>query len=221
MTYEGAFVAPFQGAQPIPSADWVQISEPGTFADKPRWSPSGELLYHTSDRDGFVCIYARRLDPETKQPRGELIEIYHSHDARLSIANVGLPSLEIDVARDKIVFGMAELTGNIWMMDGGTAGLDERHSRCREGLPVVTILRIAFPRKQVVYVGRSPDGERSIQVSTGGGGAPRWKTEGGYLFYVAIHVAPNRDEYRSLRGQSLDLDAGSHRTRACIDVIDA
>ncbi len=119
MTLEGAFVAPFQGAQPIPSADWVQISEPGTFADKPRWSPSGELLYHTSDRDGFLCIYARRLDPETKQPRGELIEIYHSHDARLSIANVGLPSLEIDVARDKIIFGMAELTGNIWMMEPG------------------------------------------------------------------------------------------------------
>jgi serine/threonine protein kinase/Tol biopolymer transport system component len=111
------WTAPFRGAQPIPRSEWVKISEDGAFADKPRWSPDGNLLYYTSDRDGFVCIYAQPLDPDTKEPRGELLEIYHSHQARLSIGNVGMPSLELGVARDKIVFGMAELTGNIWMME--------------------------------------------------------------------------------------------------------
>lgn len=30
--------------------------------------------------------------------------------------NVGTASLEIDVARDKIVMGLGELTGNIWSL---------------------------------------------------------------------------------------------------------
>jgi len=111
------WLAPFQGAQAIPQSEWVRVPTQGAFADKPRWSPNGDLLYHTSDRDGFVCIYAQPLDPDTKAPRGGLLEIYHSHEAPLSIGNLGLPALELGVARDKIVFGMAELTGNIWMME--------------------------------------------------------------------------------------------------------
>lgn len=41
--------------------------------------------------------------------------IYHLHQARRSMANVGYGPLEISVARDKIVFNMAELTGNLSM----------------------------------------------------------------------------------------------------------
>jgi Tol biopolymer transport system component len=102
---------------PIPESERIQISEEGHFADKPRWSPDGNLLYYTSGRDGFICIYAQPLDPETKRPRGELLDIYHSHRAQLSIGNVGAYMLWIDVAEDKLVFGMNELQGNIWMMD--------------------------------------------------------------------------------------------------------
>ena len=41
--------------------------------------------------------------------------IYHFHEARRSMLNAGYGQLEISVARDKIVFNQAELTGNIWM----------------------------------------------------------------------------------------------------------
>jgi len=34
----------------------------------------------------------------------------------LAMINVGTASLEIDVARDKIVMGLGELTGNIWSL---------------------------------------------------------------------------------------------------------
>jgi len=115
MTIEdGVQVARFHGAQAIAESERIQVSEPGRYADKPRWSPDGNLLYHTSDRDGFHCIYAQPLDPDTKQPQGELLEIYHSHQARLSMGIIH--KQEIDVARDKIVFAMTELRANIWMM---------------------------------------------------------------------------------------------------------
>ncbi len=113
----GVQVAPLRGAQPIPESDRIQISEEGWFADKPRWSPDGNLLYYTSDRDGFVCIYAQPLDPETKEPTGELLAIHHSHGTANSIQNVSYANLEISVATDRIVFNMSDLTGNIWMME--------------------------------------------------------------------------------------------------------
>jgi hypothetical protein len=114
---DGVQVAPLGGAYPIPESDRIQVSEVGYSADKPRWSPNGNLIYHTSDRDGFVCLYAQPLDPETKRPRSELLDVYHSHQARVSIGNVGMPGLGVSLARDKIVFSQLELTGNIWLME--------------------------------------------------------------------------------------------------------
>jgi len=101
---------------PAAAADeWISITEGDSWEDKPRWSPDGNLLYFTSERDGFRCIWARRLDPSTKRPRGAPFAVFHSHTARLNLMNVGLGPLELAVARDKLVFNMAERTGNIWM----------------------------------------------------------------------------------------------------------
>jgi Tol biopolymer transport system component len=114
---DGVQAARFRGAQPIPKSGRIQISEAGWFADKPRWSPDGNLRYYTSDLDSFVCIYAQPLDPATQEPKGELLAIHHSHGTANSIQNVGYANLEISVATDRIVFGMSDLTGNIWMME--------------------------------------------------------------------------------------------------------
>jgi Tol biopolymer transport system component/predicted Ser/Thr protein kinase len=97
--------------------EWIPVTDGSTFDDKPRWAPDGKLIYFTSDRDGFRCIWAQRLDPATKQPLGAPLPLYHSHSARRSLQNTGVLPLEISVARDKIVFNMGEVTGNIWMTE--------------------------------------------------------------------------------------------------------
>jgi eukaryotic-like serine/threonine-protein kinase len=109
------FIVPFRGEALIPEREWNAVSNGSSWDDKPRWSPDGNLLYFTSDRDGFVCLWAQRLNPATKRPIGAPFVIYHVHLARRSMANVGHGPLEISVPRDKIVFNMADLTGNIWM----------------------------------------------------------------------------------------------------------
>jgi Tol biopolymer transport system component len=109
------YVAAFRGPEPIPQNEWLAVTSGDPWDDNPRWSPNGNLMYFTSEIDGFRCISAQRMDPGTKRPQGPPIPIYHSHHARRSLLNVGLAALKISVARDRIVFTMGERSGNIWM----------------------------------------------------------------------------------------------------------
>jgi serine/threonine protein kinase/Tol biopolymer transport system component len=110
------YIAPFQGMSPITQDMWIAGTDRAGF-DVPRWSPDSNSLYLISDRDGYLCLWRQRLDPETKRPLGEAKPVYHLHGARRSISSVPVSYLEISVARDKIVFPMGERTGNIWMAE--------------------------------------------------------------------------------------------------------
>jgi Tol biopolymer transport system component len=96
--------------------NWIAIDHPSFWDDKPRWSPDGNLIYFISDRDGQFCLWAQGLESRTKEPTGTPSPLYHFHDSRLAMNNVGTSSLEIDVARNKIVMGLGELTGKIWSL---------------------------------------------------------------------------------------------------------
>ena len=109
------FVAPASEPWPIDEKNWVPVTDDRGWDDKPRWSPDGNLIYFTSERDGFVCLWAQRLDPGSKKPIGAPLDIYHFHGARRSMMNVGYATLEISVAPDKIILNLGEFTGNVWM----------------------------------------------------------------------------------------------------------
>ena len=105
-----AFIAPVR-ATAVPEDRWIGIIN----GEAEAWSPNGNLVYATSRRDGHVCIWAQRLDPVTKKPVGSPFAVFHSHDARLSLANQTETTLGI--AGNRLVFSMGERTGNIWMAD--------------------------------------------------------------------------------------------------------
>ena len=107
------FVAPFRESGLIPESEWIAITD-SVLDDKPRWSPDGQTIYFISERDGFRCIWAQRLDA-SKHPVGGAVPVFHAHEARRSMLNVQMGALEISVARDRIVFNMQERAGNIWM----------------------------------------------------------------------------------------------------------
>jgi hypothetical protein len=111
------FVAPFRPE--VPESQWIPITGFTGKNDKPRWSPDGNLLYFTSDRDGWRCIWAQRLNAATKRPAGEPFAVFHAHSARRSLGMVGIGTLEISLAAGRMVFVMGEASGNIW-----TAKLD-------------------------------------------------------------------------------------------------
>ncbi len=101
----------------MPESEWITVTDGSFWDDKPRWSPDGNLLYFVSYRDSFLCIWAIRLNPATKQPAGPPFPVYHSHGERRSLANYGLSQMFVPVARDKLVFPLGERRGNIWMAE--------------------------------------------------------------------------------------------------------
>lgn len=110
------FIAALRDAMTVaPESEWIPLTGDEGWADKPRWSPDGNLIYFVSNRDGFFCLWAQRVAKDTKWPTGKPVSIAHFHGSRLSIANVGFSLLGISAARDKIAFNLGELTGNIWV----------------------------------------------------------------------------------------------------------
>ena len=111
------FLVPMEKGKRAAPDRWKAIDHhPAGWDDKPRWSPNGNLLYFISDRDGHLCLWAQRLANHTKEIVGIPFAVYHFHNARLSVANLDTGVLEIGVAKDKIVVGLGQLTGNVWSM---------------------------------------------------------------------------------------------------------
>jgi hypothetical protein len=108
------WIAPIRSGVPAGESEWIPITEANELGNKPRWSPDGSIIYHTSERDGFPCIWGQKVHPLTKRPVGPPFAVYHFHTARLSMMNVGYGKLEISVVKDAIIFNLGELAGNIW-----------------------------------------------------------------------------------------------------------
>lgn len=111
------FVAHYTGQQ-VKQSEWIPVTD-GTGLDREaRWSADGNRIYFLSDRDGARCIWARDLDPRTREPRGSVYPAVHLHDPRLSlshIANTG--QVSINTRGEDLIFAMGELTSNIWMAE--------------------------------------------------------------------------------------------------------
>jgi hypothetical protein len=111
------FVVPIDGGLPVPRQQWIAITDGGSEEIEPAWSPNGELLYFLSDRDGFRCIWARRLNATGKQPAGAAFAVRHFHRARRSLRRITRTTglIGLSVAPGRMVFAFGELTGNIWL----------------------------------------------------------------------------------------------------------
>ena len=109
------YVAPFSPSRPPPESEWVEITRSPEVNPGAGWSPDGNLLYFSSERDGYACLWALRLDPVTKHPRGQLFAVQHFHTPSQKMI---APSrrFPVAVARDKIAVSLEERAGGIWML---------------------------------------------------------------------------------------------------------
>jgi len=112
------FIAAFHGETALGENEWIPVTDGAAMDHSPYWSPDGNLLYFLSERDGFRCIWAQRLQAATKRPAGPALPIRHFHTARHTLLmNVVASPWEVglSVIRDKMLFSLDELAGNIWM----------------------------------------------------------------------------------------------------------
>ena len=108
------FITPVQGVLPAGENRWIPLTSGEYLDDKPNLSPDGNILYFISNRDGYYCFWAQRLNPETKHPQGRPFPIQHLHYYRpANSANAA--SMKLNVASDKILTNLQEFNSDIWM----------------------------------------------------------------------------------------------------------
>jgi len=115
------WIAPTGPRLPVPQTDWIPVTDGSKLERDPAWSADGRFLYFVSERDGFRCIWARPLNPLTKQPSGEAFAVRHFHSARFSLRRVGSQGYltGLTAAEGALVFSMGELKGNVWLEENG------------------------------------------------------------------------------------------------------
>ena len=120
-TSQKVYVIPVPEEGEVPEEEWIEITD-GTGMDRaPAWSPDGDWLYFTSERTGSRPFWAQRLD-ERKHPLGDPVLVKDFPEARLSLFNVrSVGELGLQVARDRLIFATAELSGNVWLLSPITA----------------------------------------------------------------------------------------------------
>jgi eukaryotic-like serine/threonine-protein kinase len=110
------YAARFRGTESIPSSEWIQLTKGDSGDDKPRLTADRRRLFFTSVADGHRCIWVQEVNQETLRPIGSAKAFHHFHSARRSLARVFENLQEIAIGGDRLIFNMAETTGNLWLL---------------------------------------------------------------------------------------------------------
>ncbi len=100
-------------------ARWIPLTDPtnpSAWADKPRWSPDGKLLYFWLRQGLWYNVWALRFDDRQGTPIGAPFQVTHfDGPARHIITDIG--ATEQSVSRTSLLLPMTDTTGSIWMLD--------------------------------------------------------------------------------------------------------
>jgi eukaryotic-like serine/threonine-protein kinase len=108
-------IAPVRNGTAAGEAGWIAVTDGKHGDDKPQFSADGNTVYCTSTRDGYLCIWAQRLDPVTKHPLGSPFAYEHFHNSEGRAAAVHQDLADLSVARDKIFINLPQVHSEIWM----------------------------------------------------------------------------------------------------------
>ena len=113
------FVARVEPGKTGRPEDWIAITDAEARNQSASWSPGGNAIYFLSERDGFRCVWSRRVHPVTKQPQGPITAVRHFHHARQSLQAVRSfdSQTELSLTKDQVVVVVGELTGNVWLRE--------------------------------------------------------------------------------------------------------
>jgi Tol biopolymer transport system component len=106
------FVVPFRPNVAIPEEKWIPITDGQRRDSDVSWSGDGSTLFFFSDRDGNRCIWAMRLNPQTREPSGVAFPLIHLHRfSRYAPEAIGFG---VSTAAGRLVFGAVELTSTVF-----------------------------------------------------------------------------------------------------------
>ncbi len=112
------FVIPLRPGYPkLDFKECIPITSGTSFDREAVWSTDDSMIYFLSERDGFRCIWAQKLDPVSKRPRGEPYGVLHFHRVYRSLSSVpgSVAGIGLTVQGNQLLFSLGEVTGNVWM----------------------------------------------------------------------------------------------------------
>jgi Tol biopolymer transport system component/tRNA A-37 threonylcarbamoyl transferase component Bud32 len=107
-------VAPYLSESRSPESSWVNLTDGSTWDVAPQWSPNGKLIYFTSSRDGYSCIWGIRLGASYR-PEGAPFPVYHFHKASLSPGLAVFNGIDMFMGPNQIYLSLGEMSGSIWL----------------------------------------------------------------------------------------------------------
>jgi Tol biopolymer transport system component len=119
------WIAPVHDRGTASREEWIPMGERESRDRDPSWASGGNLLFFLSERDGFRCIWARRIDARSKQPAGGAFAVRHFHSARQSLQHLGYLT-GLTAGGGQIVFALGELSGNIWSLEPGISRAERK-----------------------------------------------------------------------------------------------
>ena len=102
------FIAKFGRERPIPESEWVPVAHNATH---PFWSFHGGVLYFLT---GSSTVRARRIEPVSGHPEGGAFDVFTSPELSFPL---WLPGTTPVATPTQIVFVLADLRGDVWVMD--------------------------------------------------------------------------------------------------------
>jgi hypothetical protein len=109
------FVAPVVDGAAAQESRWIPITDGLGLDRNAVFSPDASRLYFLSERDGFRCIWAQRLDRQYR-PRDAAFPVVHLHHSRQSLGAGATAAVGLAAAPGKLIFSAAEFNGNIWIL---------------------------------------------------------------------------------------------------------
>jgi Tol biopolymer transport system component len=109
------FVAPVIGGAAAGESQWIPITDGKGLDRNAVFSADASLLYFLSERDGFRCIWAQRLDRQFR-PQGSAFAVVHLHNSKRSLGAGATGAIGLAAAPGKLIFSASEFTGNIWIL---------------------------------------------------------------------------------------------------------
>jgi Tol biopolymer transport system component len=95
---------------------WTAIVNDGNWADKPRWSPDGKIIYFLWGRGSFLNVWGIHFDPKTGKPVGKPFQVTSLNSPDLMVPSY-IGSVEISVSQKSLVTTLSQISGGIWVID--------------------------------------------------------------------------------------------------------
>lgn len=89
---------------------WTFLTDPSAWADKPRWSPSGQLLYYILRERALFNVWAQRFDTASGRAIGPPVRITNFNTPGRQISpNLG--RVEPCASSSRLILPIMEVTG--------------------------------------------------------------------------------------------------------------